>query len=302
MEVRHLILHKLERASFSFRLKGAVLFGSWARGEAQSKSDLDLLVVGGGLPPHRQRRSSQALELKRLFPGVPMDILLMSEEETHSNFRNHNPLFLDIAEDGIVLLDPDGRLEEAMLVTRQYVRERGIERINAGWRFPVAQGTPTFLSKVSNSDFARAMLIDGGRDHQIAGRLVEEAFFDKAVYHFQQAVEKSAKAVLIALGLFQRTHLVGATLRDVCGKSRVPVEWREPLLRIADCSEELEQDLSLSRYPGIVNDALWLPAEEYDAEDARAAEVKSEETLDIAGRFVKDWFSEGAREPGQSGV
>jgi hypothetical protein len=37
-----------------------------------------------------------------MFPKIPLDVLLLTQEEVVSNFRNHNPLFLDIAEEGFL--------------------------------------------------------------------------------------------------------------------------------------------------------------------------------------------------------
>ena len=294
MATREAIRHfrrTIQNACFSFRAAGAVLFGSAARGDEKPDSDADLLVVGIGLPQARHRRSRETAEVKRVFAPLPLDVILMTSEEVQSNFRNHNPLFLDIAEDGIILLDTDGLLEGLISTTRRYVAEKGIERIAGGWRFQVERGAATFLSKVSNADFSAAMLRDAERDHQVGCRLSAEGFHDKAVYHFQQAVEKSIKAVLIALGVFKRTHAVGESLEGLCAAGQVPPEWRERLLTAAEHSANLEADLSLSRYPGIVEDQLWLPSEEYVPEDARAAEARSTETLGIARAFVDEWFS-----------
>jgi len=46
-------------------------------------------------------------EIRTTFKKVslPLDILLLTPEEVISNFKNHNPLFLDIAEEGIIILD-----------------------------------------------------------------------------------------------------------------------------------------------------------------------------------------------------
>jgi len=287
------IQEALETTKVSFALTGAVLFGSAATARAAADSDVDLLVVGRGLPVKRHRRAREIAEVKRLLPGVPMDVLLLTPEEVESNFRNHNPLFLDIAEDGILILDREGILARAIQETRRYVGERGIARTDQGWRFPVELGVPTLLSKVSNWDFARGMLGDAERDRRIGERLLEDGFYDKAVYHYQQAVEKAVKAVLIVLGIFQKTHLVGAVLREVVQHGeRLTERWREPLLEAAGISEELEPEVSLSRYPGIVNDALWLPSEEYGRDDAEAAAAKAAKAVTIAERFVKDWFAE----------
>lgn len=288
------IQEALETATLSFVLTGAVLFGSSATGRAAAHSDVDLLVVGRGLPVKRQRRCREIVEVKRLLPGVPLDVLLLTPEEVESNFRNHNPLFLDIAEDGVVLLDREGMLARAIEATRGYVRERGIVRTDQGWRFPVQAGVPTLLSRVSNRDFAWGMLRDAQRDRRIGERLLEDGFYDKGVYHFQQAVEKAVKAILIGLGIFQKTHLVGAILGQVAlEEKRVPVLWRDPLLEAARISEELEPEVGLSRYPGVINDALWLPSEEYGRDDAEAAGAKAAKALAVAEGFVKDWFAGG---------
>jgi HEPN domain-containing protein len=55
-------------------------------------------------------------------------------------------------------------------------------------------------------------------------------------------------------------------------------------------SESIEPEVGLSRYPGIIEDALWLPAAEYTAEDAGEARDKVEKVLPVARSFVEDWF------------
>ena len=63
------------------------------------------MIVPNNMNPKRQRRGFEIAQIKSLFSGVPLDILLITPEETASNFRNHNPLFLDIAEDGLITLN-----------------------------------------------------------------------------------------------------------------------------------------------------------------------------------------------------
>jgi hypothetical protein len=38
---------------------------------------------------------------------LPLDLLLLTKGEVISNFENHNPLFLDIAAEGVVIFDED---------------------------------------------------------------------------------------------------------------------------------------------------------------------------------------------------
>ncbi|MEJ5199957.1 MAG: nucleotidyltransferase domain-containing protein [Anaerolineae bacterium] len=56
-----------------------ILFGSWARGEQNASSDLDLIVIQRtSLPRHRRYA-----QIRRLFwgLGLPMDILVYTPEE-----------------------------------------------------------------------------------------------------------------------------------------------------------------------------------------------------------------------------
>lgn len=135
----------LERASLPFDIIAAALFGSRAKGSEQAGSDTDLLVVAEEIPDKRQKRVGEILLIKEALPVSGADILLLTPTETRSNFENHNPLFLDIAEDGILLFDRTGSIRRLMTETRNYIRKRGIKRYRDGWMFPVDQGRPTPL-------------------------------------------------------------------------------------------------------------------------------------------------------------
>ena len=63
------------------------------------------------------------------------------------------------------------------------------------------------------------------------------------------------------------------------------------MLKAAEISESIEAEATLSRYPGIIDDALWLPSAEYELEDAEGARGKAEEALRVAHAFVDDWFT-----------
>jgi HEPN domain-containing protein/predicted nucleotidyltransferase len=283
----------LANAELPFTIEGAVLFGSRVSGKAKPHSDVDLLVVAESIPPKPHRRGEQNLSVKRILSLLPVDVLLLTRKEVASNFNNHNPLFLDIAEEGEIILDTEGFLETLIAATRTYVRQRGIQRTESGWVFPVRSGVPSLLSGVSNKDFSVAMLTDGERDFAIGKRLSNDEFFDKAVYHFQQAVEKSIKSVLIAVGVFEKTHLIGEVLRKYVSGGTIPEKWKKEILEIADLSSGMEPDVSLSRYPGIIEDALWLPSEEYEREDALRSMEKAEKVLSVAKSFIRDWFPGG---------
>lgn len=286
------IRRALKEAELPFVLVGGVVFGSRVSGEATHSSDLDMLVVAEGIPARLHRRGQEIRAIKRSLPPLPIDLLLQTRQEVISNFNNHNPLFLDIAEEGQIIFDTQNFLEDLVVATRAYIKQRGIQRTQGGWVFPIRAGALSFLSKVSNRDFSLAMLEEGQRDFIIAKRLSSDEFFDKAVYHFQQAVEKSVKSVLIAVGVFEKTHFVGEILREHINKGTIPEKWKAEVLEIAEISSGIEPDVSLSRYPGIIEDNLWLPSKEYEKEDAVAAENKAGKAVSMAKRFTDDWFTQ----------
>jgi len=284
------IKYALETSRLPFPVLGAVLFGSRTGEDFTLDSDIDVLVVAENIHPKRHRRKKEMLAFKRLLPVKPLDLLLLTPDEVISNFTNHNPLFLDIAEDGIIIIDKGNFLSDLIGETRKYIRVRGIKRIKDGWQFPVSYRAATALSGVSNKDFAEAMLNDGERDFSIGKNLLRDEFFDKSVYHFQQAVEKCIKSILAAFGNFKKTHFVGEVLTEVIREQSLPDHWEKRLNEIAEISEELEPEVSLSRYPGIINDMLWMPSEEYGREEAEESLKKAESVLKAAQNFNKYWF------------
>lgn len=137
-----------QAAGDKIKLEGAILFGSWSLGTQTPDSDIDVLIVARSIHSKRHRRGEEIASISRAVASLPLDVLLLTREEVISNFRNHNPLFLDIAEEGTILLDETGFLSGLMYETREYIRDRGIKRYGDGWQFPVEKGAAAYLSKV----------------------------------------------------------------------------------------------------------------------------------------------------------
>jgi predicted nucleotidyltransferase len=134
-----------EKASLPFDVSGVVAFGSRIKGKATAHSDFDLLIVASGINPKRHRRTNEIIQIKHCLSPLPLDILLLTPEEVISNFKNHNPLFLDIAEEGIVILDKNDFLKSLINEVREYIKIKGIKRLGDGWKFPVKHGVATYL-------------------------------------------------------------------------------------------------------------------------------------------------------------
>ena len=114
------------------RLISLVLFGSVARREARPDSDIDLLVVAEGFPRSLGERRRPLLEewertrAARAFPHMSWNLVTKSPEEG----RGHSPLYLDMVEDGILLLDRGGFFETVLDEMRTRMRELGSRRIH----------------------------------------------------------------------------------------------------------------------------------------------------------------------------
>jgi predicted nucleotidyltransferase len=68
-----------------------ILFGSHARGEATTTSDLDLFVIQDGRAPNRQVRR----EIERLLWGrrFGVDLIVRTSEEVAQNVADGNPFY-----------------------------------------------------------------------------------------------------------------------------------------------------------------------------------------------------------------
>ena len=128
------------RAAWGGRLDAVVLFGSRARGDADEYSDWDLLVIAHGLPDNpleRQREWARA---------IPSAWRIRARPVLHTPKEWYGPpttLALEIALDGIVLLDARGRMQQYIARLR-----RGLER--TGWR-RVGQGKGSYWVKAGPS-------------------------------------------------------------------------------------------------------------------------------------------------------
>lgn len=289
VEIKEIITERLKTSPI--KIISAAMYGSWARGIQTEDSDIDVLLVSDEIGFKKHRRGKEVAQMKEwLSIGVPIDILFLTTDECISNFKNHNPLFLDIATEGIILIDDNAFLQRLMEETKMYIGSRRLEKLVDGWRFPVLYREPTFLSSVSNKDFASVMIADAERDLNIGVNITEDGYFDKAVYHFQQAVEKAVKAVLIAFGEFKKTHFVGEILIEKLKTVEIDGEWKDKLLNAAKISNEIEPEVTWSRYPGIDSGKLWIPFEEYTMDDAVEIRGKAETALKIAKDFIQWWF------------
>jgi len=123
------------------RLEGTItslaIYGSVARGNVKTGSDIDFLLIGEDLPENYHERVDMILpildEIERSDPylnvterGAPVDIqfLILSKEEA----KQTRPVFIDMVEDARIEFD-DGFLREKLDQIRERMAELGSKRV-----------------------------------------------------------------------------------------------------------------------------------------------------------------------------
>ncbi len=124
-----MLLRRLRKA-WGDRLDAVVLFGSRARGDARPDSDWDFLVIVQGLPERDPMARSRQW---RRIVGAPWcfwaNPILLTPQEWYGRPWH---LALDIALDGVVLLDAHGRMRDYLTRLRKALQKTGWRRVQKG--------------------------------------------------------------------------------------------------------------------------------------------------------------------------
>jgi len=83
--------------------KKIILFGSYARGEARSTSDLDLLVIADSALPRHRRSAPLYGALSKIL--LPMDIVVFTPEEVQEWSRVRQAFVTTAVREGRVLYE-----------------------------------------------------------------------------------------------------------------------------------------------------------------------------------------------------
>lgn len=145
-DVEHLLKTYLEivQELLGEKLVSVAVFGSAARGEAESESDIDILVVAKDLPVdigsrmkamasvRKKLRNSKAYAeaASKKLPRLFSEVILTPDE-----VAKHPPILLDVSVEGVLLFDKGGFLEKELENLRKRLRELGAKRVRGkeGW-------------------------------------------------------------------------------------------------------------------------------------------------------------------------
>jgi len=139
---------------------------------------------------------------------------------------------------------------------------------------------------MSNIELARAGIERAGRWLQGASRALEDERWDDAVFSSQMAVEQSAKAVLIALGIdFPKEHDVSIVFEDLAKRLDMPEWFRSKVPEIVKAVAELAEMRGLAGYgfeQGI--------GVEYFKDYAPEASKKAREVHEACSKLLRETF------------
>jgi predicted nucleotidyltransferase len=94
------------RVGEEFGAERVILFGSYARGNANPDSDVDILVIG----PFEGRSVDKSVEIRmKLRPGFPMDLLVRTPEKVRERIEMGDAFMREILDHGTVLYEADNR-------------------------------------------------------------------------------------------------------------------------------------------------------------------------------------------------
>jgi len=92
-----------ERLKREYNAQKVILYGSYARGEETSDSDIDLLIVA----PTTDRMIDRMAEVRGLIRdlrnGLPISPIVVTPEELEIKLKNKDPFIQTILEEGAVL-------------------------------------------------------------------------------------------------------------------------------------------------------------------------------------------------------
>jgi len=107
------------------RLVAVVLYGSRALGQARQASDWDLFIIATDLPAPPWERH---ILLKRFLPAAYRGAVSLLAKTPQEFEEKISSLYLDIAQDGQILFDPQGYAHRRLADLHRLMAETGLYR------------------------------------------------------------------------------------------------------------------------------------------------------------------------------
>ncbi len=129
---------------------GFALFGSWARGEADEKSDVDVLVILRSIRGFDVRGRIYRILSEKV--RKPLTLIDIRADEVLDKEHEVTPLMLNILYDAVIIYDSEGILKKLIDYCKLLINKACLERYRLpdgkyGWKR--ADGRPIALYSVS---------------------------------------------------------------------------------------------------------------------------------------------------------
>jgi HEPN domain-containing protein len=245
----------VQRAGVRFgdRLKGVIVYGSWARDRLADTSDIDLLLVLSPDVPISRSLYRQWDDEPLVWEGREVEVHfahLPSVDEPVSG------LWAEMALDGIVLYDPG--LE--------------VTRLLGGIRRRVAAGEVRRRVLHGEGDYVRRAQVR----LKTLDLLFDEESWADVVRESQEAVELALKGLLRSRGIDPpRVHDVSEVL--LAERPRLPEPLQDEADRLAEASRQVRRDRELAFYGA----EDLTPSGFYTREDAAEARALARTTVEL---------------------
>ena len=131
-EVRRLVNEFVEMLKRKFRLRLALLFGSWATGKATLHSDVDLLVVADDLSAD-PRENIVILKLRGKFSRI--SCLGYRTEDFLDRLERLSFVILDAVEEGEMIYQDEGLLPKIREIVKRLKEEYKLRKVEKAWLF-----------------------------------------------------------------------------------------------------------------------------------------------------------------------
>jgi HEPN domain-containing protein/predicted nucleotidyltransferase len=254
---------------FGSELVGMVAYGSWARDEQATGSDVDLLVIVAEEVPitrelYRQWDENGPIQ----WNGHVVEPHFAQLPQADARITS---LWAEVVVDGVVVLDRKLRISRRLVVIRRRILLGDVVR---RW----AYGQPYWVeaAEVRNQDLARDYI----RRPEIRLKAIDVLFdggsWADVVRESQEIVELALKALLRAAGIDPpRVHDVSGFL--LSERSQLPDALGPEIEMLAEASRQLRRDRELAFYGA----EDLTPSGFYSRADAEAARASARRTVEL---------------------
>ncbi|MHA1294233.1 MAG: nucleotidyltransferase domain-containing protein [Promethearchaeota archaeon] len=126
--------------TLKLNIQGILLFGSLAKGSAknndQYESDIDLIIICDDLPNDYKKRKQIIRNFTRQI-NTRVQAIWWTSKELIINVNSKYYLILDALDDGKIIYDPTGLINELKEKLFKELKEKGVIKTDLYWQWPL---------------------------------------------------------------------------------------------------------------------------------------------------------------------